>query len=827
MTIVVPGHYEAGAIQQVLLGKTYRHVWTTPIAVPVLDLGRFAGGLKPQKTGGGQETIGLHLKGADGVEYKFRSVDKHPTKNLPKGVQKSPVGRIIQDEMSQQYPGAATVASALLDAAGVLHARPRMYVMPDDPRLGEFREEFAGMLGTIEPKEPSFPGLRYYAKTENFFDSLKSDPKEQVDARAYLKARLMDIFMGDWDRHIDQWHWAAFSGKPGVVWQPVPMDRDWAFGHWDGPGAYFMRQYVPQTVGFGDQYPSILGLTWTGKELDHRLLPGLERPVWDSIAADLKSRLSDSAIALAVRSQPPEFQRVAGAYLERTLRQRRDHLLDAAGDFYHLVAENADVHGTDASELVLIERGPGMVDVKIRAYVPGGWLETFRRRFLDSETHEVRVYLHGGVDTAVVRGQGSRMLVRVVGHPDDRMIDSSAGHTRFYRDEQDYPVPTTAKKQKKEAKEALELKAAGSRQTTSEQFAPQAQGPNFLSPSEPITWGHRWVTLPYMAYHTEADQGAILGMTVARYGYGFRSDPYRSLVKVTAAYAFDGKGLRVDALAENRALTSRFGGRVDSRFSQIEPFRFYGFGNASPWSDDSKTQLLQDMVRIWPQLFLEDPRVKVALGPTLQLTNPHVAPGTPLSSLAPLGSGRLVLAGVRGAVGLKTGAPLGEGFGAQVNLLSTLGRSVSGAYASFVRGGAHAATYFTPPGVPAAPTIAVRAGYQRVWGTYPFQEAAVLGGEQDLRGYDFGRFAGDAATYVGSELRIRALAVKDVNIGVLGLADAGRVFLRGENSSTMHTSFGGGLWAKAPHIGMVNIVAARSAEDLEVFIYTGSLFVHP
>ena len=37
----------------------------------------------------------------------------------------------------------------LLEAVGLKSAPPRLYVMPDDPALGEFRQEFAGMLGTL------------------------------------------------------------------------------------------------------------------------------------------------------------------------------------------------------------------------------------------------------------------------------------------------------------------------------------------------------------------------------------------------------------------------------------------------------------------------------------------------------------------------------------------------------------------------------------------------------------------------------------------------------------------------------------------------------
>src|SRR5262249_13171629 len=98
-------------------------------------------------------------------------------------------------------PAAAIIASALLDAAAVEHPRPRFFVMPDDPRLGAYREEFAGLLGTVEVRPDDA------VESEDFFDSLQASPRHRVDARAYLKARLMDLLMGDWDRHAGNWRW--------------------------------------------------------------------------------------------------------------------------------------------------------------------------------------------------------------------------------------------------------------------------------------------------------------------------------------------------------------------------------------------------------------------------------------------------------------------------------------------------------------------------------------------------------------------------------------------------------------------------------------------
>jgi hypothetical protein len=76
VTVAAGAHYQAGAFHRFLFGGTYRALWTTPIRVPVLDLGSFAGGLRPKKEGGGMETKSLRLVTSGGIEYVFRLVNK-------------------------------------------------------------------------------------------------------------------------------------------------------------------------------------------------------------------------------------------------------------------------------------------------------------------------------------------------------------------------------------------------------------------------------------------------------------------------------------------------------------------------------------------------------------------------------------------------------------------------------------------------------------------------------------------------------------------------------------------------------------------------------
>jgi len=253
------------------------------------------------------------------------------------------VHRFVQDAISAGYPGGPLVAARLLRSAGVLHVAPELFVMPDDPALGEYRKEFADLLGYVEEKPgDGFAGAKEVMDSDELLDSLSAGSNQQVDARAFLRARLMDQLMGDWDRHRDQWKWAAAKGAVGTVWRPIPRDRDQAFVRYDGLLLKAARQAHPKLVVFEPTYPKLLGLTWNGRDLDRRLLSGLSWADFDSIAGDLVVRVSDAAIDSALAELPASFR---GDWLELTrtaLIARRDALPAQAKAYYRQLARDVD-----------------------------------------------------------------------------------------------------------------------------------------------------------------------------------------------------------------------------------------------------------------------------------------------------------------------------------------------------------------------------------------------------------------------------------------------------------------------------------------------------
>jgi hypothetical protein len=349
--------YRASPLHRVLMGDGYRDVWAEVICIPIVNLRE--GGFTPLRAGGGRQTRSLRLRGADGREYVFRSLDKDQAKALGP-LPGLLVGSIRQDQVSALHPGASLVAAGLQDAAGVLNPTPRLEVMPTRPWLSEeYAPDFGMMAGTVQPfPRRGFAGAERVVDTDSLWAALRRAPGDRVDTQAYLVARLMDVYMGDWDRHEGQLRWARFRRGNAGSWVVIPRDRDYAFSNYGGVIPGLARRVDPKIVRFDTAYRDLHGLLVKSRELDARLLCGVSAAAWDSTAVALSRVLDDDAIAAAVRRMPPQWIARSPA-LEPTLRARRDRLPAAARRFReHLHADggcqadtnpNAHANATNAT----------------------------------------------------------------------------------------------------------------------------------------------------------------------------------------------------------------------------------------------------------------------------------------------------------------------------------------------------------------------------------------------------------------------------------------------------------------------------------------------
>ena len=436
---VIPGQeYQAGWLHRVFFGDHYRDLWTSAVKVKVLDMKHFAGGLTPVEAGGGFQTKSLRFAGADGKLYKFRSVNKDPKAILPVELQKTFAADVAQDHISTSNPAGALIVDELSGATGVPRLHPQLVLLPDDPQLGEFRASFGGLLGIFETyPDDGFLGSTKIQNALKMFAAMEEDSEDRPDAVAYLNARLLDLFVGDWDRHVKQWKWARFENENGrKTWLPIPMDRDQAFVRLDGLLPWMADMSVTQFENFYEHFNDIYALTFSGRYLDRRILVDFDKRTWDSVVTTFLTHVTDDVIKHSVRALPPEYYEIDGARLENALISRRDEFREAADTYYQQLASFVDVHFSDKREYVEVSRlESGDVDVAAwrRDKDTGGKKDdppVYHRLFRRAETREIRLYMLGGDDKVVISGNVPRsIIVRVDGGKgDDEFIDDSVVH---------------------------------------------------------------------------------------------------------------------------------------------------------------------------------------------------------------------------------------------------------------------------------------------------------------------------------------------------------------------------------------------------------------
>lgn len=833
--------YKAGRVHRFVLGGGYRDLWETEIEVPVLDLAIVGGGLEPSGRFGGLQTAVLGLVGADRRSYSFRGTDKDPSAVLGPIFKDTIVEALVQDQMAAQHPGGPLASGVLTEAAGVLTVRERMAVMPDDPALGKYREEFAGMVGTFfefpQPAEgdrSGFAGATEIISHKQLYESLRQGDEIEVDVRAFLRARLLDILIGDFDRHRKQWRWARFPG--GDLWKPIPEDRDMAFVRFDGAAQRLMKVYIPILQNYGPTYPFIKGLTLHGWEQDRWLLPHLSWSDWQLIIEDIQARLTDETIERAVAALPPEYAALDGERMQHAVRGRRDNLPEAARRYYEHLAGTVDIRTSDAAHSVTVDRGDdGSMLVEVRdAADPEAGRTLFRRRFEPGDTDNVTLYLGGGNDRVRVSGRNRSIVLRTVSKSGDKTVDDSmGGGTRVYDSTGDTEV------------------IEGPRTRVDRRvYTPPAPDAGFVDVQEipPRDWGSDTIPIPDFGY--EPDVGVFLGAAVSHTRFGFRKDPWASKHSLGFGWAFEANEPRVRYQGQFRPENSKLLAQLGLQYSGIEVLRFYGFGNETrDRGSDRFFRARNQQFRFEPSLSLPiaNDVVRVSAGPIVKWS--RTTNGNRLIDQAnPYGNNHFGLLGFQvnfqvdrrksvdtdlknlelpfndnPAAGYPTS---GFFFDATARYQPPVWDvdesygSVGGSLSGYVSAGENARA-----------TLGLRVGGEATFGKVPYFDRATIGGGRFFsgsatnRGFRQRRFAGDQSVFGNADLRIvlgRAKIIVPSDFGLMGFFDVGRVFVSQENSDDWHPSGGGGVWiSPLVRTNTISFSVARSPEETLYYLRVG------
>ena len=337
--------YKGNILKDLMQGENYREAWATPVQVPIAFLDTLKGGMKIIKEGGGQQTHSLKLKGEDGITYTLRSVTKDAEKLIPEAAETLGLENIIVDGISGQHPYGAILAAEMANITEVLHTHPQVVFLPNQASLGNFNEKYGNRLFLLEYETESEEN---WTELENVIEIIETDDlqelklkqgkKLQIDRPAYIRARLFDILIGDWDRHSEQWGWVIQKENDRLKATVVPGDRDNAFFKVGGiiPGILTDKNIKPDIRPFKEEVDYMPGLVYPS---DRYFLIGTPQELFIEEAEKLQKSLSDEKIDNAFNVWPPQISKLNKEEIKLKLIARRNNLVDHAVRFNEIIQE--------------------------------------------------------------------------------------------------------------------------------------------------------------------------------------------------------------------------------------------------------------------------------------------------------------------------------------------------------------------------------------------------------------------------------------------------------------------------------------------------------
>ncbi|WP_223606791.1 BamA/TamA family outer membrane protein [Chryseobacterium sp. OSA05B] len=428
---------QKGGVYRWLWGEHYRKYYGIPVDAPTADLAVLNGGFTPFREGGGNQSNSLRLKAADGQEFVMRGVKKSAVRFLNNmAFKKSTFGnelnntfpeKFLLDFYTTNHPFTPFSVGNMADKLNIFHSNPKLYYIPKQYALREYNENYGDEMYMIEERFSSDPktlasldNAKNIVSTDDVLKNFTKNYKYSVDRESYIRARLFDMLIGDWDRHSDQWKWAEYQDGDKVVYKPIPKDRDQAFSKYDG-AAFKLIMNVPAIRHMKTFKEEIKNVKWMNMEpypMDLIFLKGATQEEWTAQAKYIQEHLTDVDIDDAFTNLPKEVKDETIADIQRKLKIRKTKLQDYAAQYYDVLQEKVSLAGTVNPDQFVITKDRHSVTVK--QYKLDKNKENpelvFEKTYDDSKTKELWIYGLEDDDIYDVSGDGRpKMNIRLVG----------------------------------------------------------------------------------------------------------------------------------------------------------------------------------------------------------------------------------------------------------------------------------------------------------------------------------------------------------------------------------------------------------------------------
>jgi len=829
-----------GFFGNVFFGKHYRELYREKFTFPVLELDKFEGGVVPVKRGGGNQTNSLRLETEDGHQYVMRSMTKDASRTIPYPFNKLSFSSfVVEDNFLSTHPFASSAVPYLASKAGVYHTNPEFYYIPKQPALAEHNDLFGGEVYLVEERPAkdwsevaSLGNSSKIIGTPDLSEKIVKNHKHRVDQRWVAKSRIFDMLIGDWDRHDDQWRWASYEDENDIkTYRPIPRDRDQPFSKYDGFVTGVARLTVPfmkQLVPFGPEVKNSKWANYNARQFDKSFLNQLEWSVWKEEAEKVQAAMTDEVIEQAFERWPEKAQEMTAGEIIKFVKARRDKLVEIARKHYLLLAKEVDVYGTDKRDRFEVIRGDEKTIV--RFLDPPGKKKKdkepeliYERTFLNKETKAINIYGLNGDDEFVLSGEARKGIkIRLLGGLDEDEFKDESKVSGWSKKTKVYDSKEGNK---------LELGTEGKDLTTDRREY------NLYDRKE---WHYEYdFLMPFPLLGFNPDDGFLIGANLLFTNYTFKKSPYGQTHNIIGTFAFATKGLDLTYTGEFLEAFNKWDFLINAQFQGTRfTNNFFGLGNETVDDVDDI-----DFNRVRNSIYRVAPAFKkrfagqegfLTIGPLVERVEVQNSPDRFISQIAGTELPTDIFDPRHYA-----GAELGLSYdNVNNNSMATRGIRFYGGLDFRVdledtdfRQSSLSADLTIYQSLTAKDNIvfATRFGTMHNFSDdFEFFQAAILGGNSNLRGFDAQRFAGRTSFFHNNDLRIRLgetnRGVIPFSFGITGGFDYGRVWISGENSGKWHTGYGGGIWIAPINFIVLSTELFKSEEDTRFTFRLGYAF---
>lgn len=825
-TVIAKIHPEYDSVygfKRFFLGSNYRKEWAAPVQFPVFKLQKQNGGFVIESFNGEKTTASLTLKDAKGKEYVLRTVNKNPKYTLPDNLRNTVAADIVQDMISASQPYAALAIPGLANAVDVPEAEPTYYYVPDDPAFGIYRAKFANQVALLELREPT----RYSENaitTSKLFNRLVENNDNHVMQDEVLNARLLDIFIGDFDRHYDQWKWGNRDTGKGKLYYPIPRDRDEAFFNSDGILLNLSSKFLlPFIDGFKYKVRNIENFNYIARDFDRFFLNSLDKNTWQQSVADFVKQENDSVITNAINKMPAEITAIDKDVIANKLKSRRQSLPAQAMKYYNFISKTVTIIGSNDKEYFHVyDVSNGLkVDVYKRKRKSLDTAALMYSRVFDPHvTKEIRMFGLNDDDLFQVDSSvHSHIRLRMIGGKGNDTFNIKGKIPNYIYDYVGY-------------------QDSGKKNNSTSNYITYPQNSKVRTSSDarvneysPSGFEYNINRFPNLNLGYNADDGVLAGIGFLRRTYGFRQDPYATEQKLSTLFALTDASYQLNYRGEFNHLFGSNDLVVTSSFIDPTLNYFYGLGNTTK-IDASKPL---DYYRIRYRYFETDALIRkrfnnvlhVSIGPVLdhywnhQSDNNNRILGDPkqigldsadvYSQKTYVGGKMVIRVDNLDNVLLPT-----RGISWTTTLTSLAGLTkTSKAFTSLT---SDMAVHGNITNDPSKLVFVMRVGGGHIYSNhYEYFQLLNLGSNNFLRGFRKDRFSGTSLAYGSLELRLKLFTSKSYllpgDVGLLGFNDIGRVWLQGQNSELWHDAYGAGVYFAAFNYALLSATIGFSKEE--------------